>query len=64
MSRRAPHTRAPRAQAGMMVKNPGMLVLTPVIAIGVLVIPGLDVTARSVILIAWMAVMITVMRRA
>ena len=57
MSRRAPHPGARRALAWM-------LVLTPVIAIGVLVIPGLDVTARSVILIAWMAVMITVMRRA
>jgi hypothetical protein len=57
MSRRAPDPGARRALAWM-------LVLTPVIAIGVLVIPGLDVTARSVILIAWMAVMITVMRRA
>jgi hypothetical protein len=56
MSRRAPDPGARRALAWM-------LVLTPVIAIGVLVIPGLDVTARSVILIAWMAVMITVMRR-
>lgn len=57
MSRRAPDPGARRALAWMVV-------LTPVIAIGVLVIPGLDVTARSVILIAWMAVMITVMRRA
>lgn len=57
MSNRAPDPGARRALAWM-------LVLTPVIAIGVLVIPGLDVTARSVILIAWMAVMITVMRRA
>jgi len=40
-----------------------MLVLTVIIAMGVLVAGFLSVTAKSVILIAWIAVMMAVLRR-
>ncbi|NDJ76377.1 MAG: hypothetical protein GYB65_08960 [Chloroflexi bacterium] len=53
--------RPPEGEARAVISI--MLVLTGIIAIGVIAIPGLSTSLRSIILIAWIGVMMGILRR-